>query len=154
MCHLFFDDKMDCTPQLFVINWATTDTSTLLTYSGVISRHSIKLSFMIAAPNDFVILACNNGNAYLIAPCREKIWCEAGNVVSMRVKHFLQRAWAVKGEGYFEILLIRLPCDQPQSKESMDKIGKEFKPKDSYAKPTSFLEAETEKVKSKMEKKF
>ncbi len=62
----------------FVANGAATETPTSLTYSSVVSRDSVKLAFMLAALNDLDIMACDIGNAYLNAPCREKIWFEAG----------------------------------------------------------------------------
>jgi Reverse transcriptase (RNA-dependent DNA polymerase) len=43
----------------------------------VVSRDSVRLAFLIAALNDLDILYCDIGNAYLNAPCREKIWFEA-----------------------------------------------------------------------------
>lgn len=55
-----------------------TDTPALVTYSSVVSRDSVRLAFLIAGLNDLDILAGDVGNAYLNAPCREKIWFEAG----------------------------------------------------------------------------
>ena len=49
-----------------------------MTYSSVVSRESVRLAFLIAALNDLEISACDVGNAYLNAPCREKVWYEAG----------------------------------------------------------------------------
>jgi hypothetical protein len=55
-----------------------TVTPASITYSSVVSRDSVQLAFLIAALNDLDILSCDIGNAYLNAPCREKIWFEAG----------------------------------------------------------------------------
>jgi hypothetical protein len=41
-----------------------------------VSRDSICLSFLIAALNNIDIMSCDLENAYLNAPCREKIWFE------------------------------------------------------------------------------
>lgn len=49
-----------------------------LTYSSVVSRESVKIAFLVAALNDLDVMACNIGNAYLNAKCREKIWFVAG----------------------------------------------------------------------------
>jgi hypothetical protein len=49
-----------------------------MTYSSVVSRDSIRLAFLIAALNDIEICAADVGNAYLNAPCKEKIWTVAG----------------------------------------------------------------------------
>jgi hypothetical protein len=78
-CHLIFDVKMDFTRKArFVANGAKTEAPASITYSSVVSRDSVKLAFLIAALNDLDILACDIGNAYLNAPCREKIWFKAG----------------------------------------------------------------------------
>ncbi|KAL7529743.1 hypothetical protein ACHAXR_003131, partial [Thalassiosira sp. AJA248-18] len=62
----------------FVAGGHTTDTPTSLTFSSVVSRDSVKIAFLIAALNEVDVMACDIGNAYLNAPCREKIWFEAG----------------------------------------------------------------------------
>eukprot|EP00956_Cyclotella_meneghiniana_P022806 scaffold43502_cov23-Cyclotella_meneghiniana.AAC.1 len=49
-----------------------------ITYSSVVSRDSVRLAFLIAALNELDIMSCDIGNAYLNAPCREKIWFKAG----------------------------------------------------------------------------
>jgi Reverse transcriptase (RNA-dependent DNA polymerase) len=49
-----------------------------ITYSSVVSRDSVRLTFLIAVLNDVDILSCDIGNAYLNAPCQENIWFEAG----------------------------------------------------------------------------
>ena len=78
-CHLIFDVKMDFTRKArFVANGAKTEAPASITYSSVVSRDSVKLAFLIAALNDLDVLACDIGNAYLNAPCREKIWFKAG----------------------------------------------------------------------------
>jgi Reverse transcriptase (RNA-dependent DNA polymerase) len=38
----------------------------------------VRLAFLIAALNDLDIMACDVRNAYLNAPCREKVWFVAG----------------------------------------------------------------------------
>ena len=78
-CHLVFDVKMDFTRKArFVANGSTTEAPASITYSSVVSRDSVRLAFLIAALNDLDIMSCDIGNAYLNAPCREKIWFKAG----------------------------------------------------------------------------
>ena len=78
-CHIVFDCKMDFTRKArFVAGGHTTETPTSLTYSSVVSRDSIRLGFLIAALNGLDIMACDLENAYLNAPCKEKIWFEGG----------------------------------------------------------------------------
>mmetsp|Transcript_15996 Transcript_15996/g.23839 ORF Transcript_15996/g.23839 Transcript_15996/m.23839 type:complete len:1130 (+) Transcript_15996:7540-10929(+) len=80
-CHLIFDIKMDgkfTRKARFVAGGHTTDPPASLTYSSVVSRDSVRIAFMLAALNDCDIWACDIGNAYLNAKCREKIWTKAG----------------------------------------------------------------------------
>ena len=78
-CHMIFDVKMDFTRKArFVAGGHMTDPPNSLTYSSVVSRDSVRLAFLIAALNDLDILACDVGNAYLNADCREKVYTIAG----------------------------------------------------------------------------
>lgn len=78
-CHLVFDVKMDFTRKArYVAGGHTTSTPIGLTYSSVVSRDSVRLAFLIAALNDLKVGSCDIGNAYLNAPCKEKIWFVAG----------------------------------------------------------------------------
>ena len=78
-CHMIFDVKMDLTRKArFVAGGHLTEPPTSITYSSVVSRDSVRLAFLIAALNDIEIIACDVGNAYLNAPCREKVWFVAG----------------------------------------------------------------------------
>ncbi|KAI2502057.1 Reverse transcriptase (RNA-dependent DNA polymerase) [Fragilaria crotonensis] len=78
-CHIIFDVKMDLTRKArFVAGGHVTETPASITYSSVVSRDSVRIAFLVAALNDLDIIACDVGNAYLNAPCREKIWFVAG----------------------------------------------------------------------------
>ena len=55
-----------------------TDVPLSITYSSVVSRESVRLGLMIATLNDLEVSACDIGNAYLNATCREKLWTIAG----------------------------------------------------------------------------
>ena len=55
-----------------------TDPPSSLTYSSVVTRESMRIAFLIAGLNDLDVLACDIGNSYLNAPCRENVWFEAG----------------------------------------------------------------------------
>ena len=55
-----------------------TETPASLTYSTVVSQDSICIILMIAALNGLEISSCDIQNAYLTAPCREKIYFIAG----------------------------------------------------------------------------
>jgi hypothetical protein len=78
-CHMIFDVKMDLTRKArFVAGGHLTEPPASITYSSVVSRNSVCHAFLIAARNGIEISACDVGNAYLNAPCREKVWFVAG----------------------------------------------------------------------------
>jgi hypothetical protein len=80
-CHWVFDVKMDgnfTRKARLVAGGHTTDAPSSLTYSSVVSRDSVRIAFLIAALNDLDIMCADVGNAYLNAPCKEKIWTVAG----------------------------------------------------------------------------
>jgi hypothetical protein len=78
-CHIVFDIKMDFTRKArFCAGGHTTDTPAAMTYSSVVSRDSVRIGFMLAALNGLDVMACDLENAYLNAPCVEKIWFEGG----------------------------------------------------------------------------
>ena len=78
-CHMIFDVKMDLTRKArFVAGGHQTEPPASVTYSSVVSCDSVCLAFLIAALNNLDVVACDVGNAYLNAPCREKVWFVAG----------------------------------------------------------------------------
>ena len=78
-CHMIFDVKIDFTRKArFVAGGHMTEAPASLTYSSVVGRDSVKIAFLLAALNDLDLMACDIGNAYLNAPCREKVWFIAG----------------------------------------------------------------------------
>ena len=80
-CHIIFDIKMGENfrrKARMVAGGHKTETPATLTYSSVVSRDSVRIALLIAALNDLDILACDIQNAYLTAPCREKIYTTAG----------------------------------------------------------------------------
>ena len=76
---MVFDVEMDFTrKERFVAGGHMTETPVRLCYSSVVSRGSVKIVPLVAALNDLDVFACDIGNAYLNAPCKEKIWFLAG----------------------------------------------------------------------------
>jgi hypothetical protein len=76
---MVFDVKMDLTRKARIVAGGhTTETPASLTYSSVVSRDSVRIAFLYAALNDLDVMSCDVSNAYLNAPCREKIWFVAG----------------------------------------------------------------------------
>ena len=62
----------------FVADGSQTTTPSTVCYSSVVSRESVRLAFLVAALHDPDVFACDISNAYLNAPCKEKIWFQAG----------------------------------------------------------------------------
>jgi hypothetical protein len=78
-CHIVFDIKMDFTRKArLCAGGQTTDTPAAMPYSSVVSRDSVRIGFMLAELNGLDVMACDLENAYLNAPCVEKIWFEGG----------------------------------------------------------------------------
>ncbi|GAX25842.1 hypothetical protein FisN_6Hu120 [Fistulifera solaris] len=81
-CHMIFDIKMDgkfTRKARFVADGNQTgEVPAHLTYSSVVTRELVRIAFLYAALNNLDILGCDVTNAYLNAPCREKIWVKAG----------------------------------------------------------------------------
>jgi hypothetical protein len=78
--HIIFDVKFNLTRKARCVAGGHRNDSvpTHATYSSVASRDSIRLGLMIAALNDINVLAADIGNAYLNAPCREKVHVKVG----------------------------------------------------------------------------
>jgi hypothetical protein len=67
-CHMIFDVKIDFARKArFVARGHMTDSSESITYSSIVSRDSIRITFLLAALNDVDITATDIGNAYLNA---------------------------------------------------------------------------------------
>jgi len=49
-----------------------------ITYSSVVSRDSVRIALTIASLNLLEVSACDIGDAYLNAQCREKLWTVTG----------------------------------------------------------------------------
>ena len=81
-CHMVFDVKMDgkfTRKARFVADGhKTQDVPAHATYASVVSRESVRLAFLHAALNNLDVLSCDVSNAFLNAPCKEKIWIPAG----------------------------------------------------------------------------
>ena len=79
---MIFDINMDrnfTRGDRFVAGGHTTDLPASITYSSVVSRDSLRVSFILAELNDIDVFAADIGNAYLNPPCREKVWKKDGH---------------------------------------------------------------------------
>ena len=80
-CHMIYDIKLGENfrrKARLVAGGHTTNTPSSLTYSSVVSRDSVRICLLIAALNGLDVLSCDIQNAYLTAPCREKVYTVAG----------------------------------------------------------------------------
>ena len=81
-CHLIFDIKLGENfrrKARMVAGGHMTTTPSSITYSSVVSRDSVRILLTIAALNDLDVLCSDIQNAYLTAPCREKVYTIAGS---------------------------------------------------------------------------
>jgi hypothetical protein len=62
----------------FVVGGHMTAPPTSMTYSTVVTRESVRIEFLLATLNGLEVQAADISNAYLNAPCQEKIWIVAG----------------------------------------------------------------------------
>ena len=80
--HMIFDIKMDgqfMQKVWLVADGHKTNTPSSITSSSVVSsRDSVRMVFTIVMLNYLEVMACDIGNAYLNAPCQEKLWMTAG----------------------------------------------------------------------------
>ena len=49
-----------------------------ITYASVVSRETVRIALMIAALNDLEVKVGDVLNAYITAPCKEKVWTVLG----------------------------------------------------------------------------
>ena len=97
-CHMIFDVKMDFTRKArFVAGGHLTEAPSGITYSSVVSRDSVRLAFLYAELNGLDVMVCDIGNAYLNAPCREKVWFVGGIEVGNDAGHVLEITRALYG---------------------------------------------------------
>ena len=75
--HMVFDIKLGegfRRKARYVGDGHKTETPSSVTYSSVVSRDSVRICFSTAALNNLDIEGADIENAYLTAPCREKVW--------------------------------------------------------------------------------
>ena len=103
-CHFIFDIKLDGFKRKarYVAGGHMTDAPPVLTYASVISRDTVRIALTMAALNDLDVKGGDVQNAYLIAPCDEKIWTtlgpEFGELANCRVK-LVRAMYGLKSAG-------------------------------------------------------
>ena len=78
--HIIFDIKFDMTRKARLVagGHKHKDVPAYATYSSVVSRESVRIAFLVAALNGLNVLAADISNAYLNAPCNEKVHVKVG----------------------------------------------------------------------------
>jgi len=79
-CHIVFDTKAGSLQRKcrLVAGGHMTGPPADITFASVVSRESVRIAFLLAALNGLELEAADIGNAFLNAPCREKIWIRCG----------------------------------------------------------------------------
>ena len=79
-CHMIFTVKMDgfIRKVWLVAGGHMTDAPAVMTYASVVSRETVRIALTVAALNDLEVKTSDIQNAYLTAPCEEKIWTTVG----------------------------------------------------------------------------
>ncbi len=79
-CHMIFDIKIEDFRRKarMVAGGHMTGAPTIMTYTNVVSRETIRIALTIAALNDLKVKAADIRNAYISAPIKEKVWCALG----------------------------------------------------------------------------
>ena len=78
--HMIFDVKSEDFRRKarLVAGGHRTETPAVMTYASVVARDTVRIALTIAALNDLEVKASDVQNAYLTAPCEEKIWTRLG----------------------------------------------------------------------------
>ena len=75
-CHLIFTIKMEDFRRKarYIAGGHRTEVPATLTYASVVSRDTVRIALTLAALNRLEVKTSDIQNAYLTAPCAEKIW--------------------------------------------------------------------------------
>ena len=78
--HMVFEIKLDGFRRKarMVGDGHTVDAPAVMTYASVVSRETVRVALTMAALNDLEVKASDVQNAFLTAPCEEKIWTTLG----------------------------------------------------------------------------
>ena len=79
-CHMIFTVQMDgfVRKARHVAGGHMIDAPTVMTYASIVSRKTVHIMLTVAALNDLEVKTSDTQNAYLSAPCKEKIWTTIG----------------------------------------------------------------------------
>ncbi len=77
---MIFDIKMEDFRRkaCLVAGGHMTNVPATYTYASVVTRETVRIALMLAALNSLDVMAADIMNAYITAPCKEKIWTTLG----------------------------------------------------------------------------
>jgi len=80
LCHMIFDIKME---DLHRKSWLVaggyiTNAPATTTFASVVSHETVRIALTLAGLNDLQVKVSDIENAYITAPCTEKIWAVLG----------------------------------------------------------------------------
>ncbi len=79
-CHMIFDIKMEDLrwKSRLVAGGHMTDAPATTTFASVVSHETVRIALTLAGLNDLHVKVLDIENAYITAPCTEKIWAVLG----------------------------------------------------------------------------
>ena len=78
--HMIFDIKLNGLQRkaTYVTGGHMTDAPPVMTYASFVSRETVRIALTLAALNNLEVKTSDVQNAFLTAPCEEKIWTILG----------------------------------------------------------------------------
>jgi hypothetical protein len=79
-CHMIFDIKVEDLRRKsrLVAGGHMTDAPATITFVSVVSRETVRIALTLAGLNNLQVKVSDIENAYITAPCTEKIWTVLG----------------------------------------------------------------------------
>ena len=103
--HMIFDINMGGKfnrKEILVADGHTTEPPPSITYSSVVSRESVRITFLLASLNNLYIFAWDIGNPYLNSKYENKIWTKSGTefgTVEVTVMIIARALYGLKSSG-------------------------------------------------------
>ena len=81
ICHMIFDVKVEDFRRKarLVAGGHMTKAPAAVTYASVVSRESVRIALTVAALNEIEVKCGDVMNAYITAPCTERVWTTLGS---------------------------------------------------------------------------
>ena len=98
-CHLIYEIKLDGFHRKarLVAGGHMTEAPVVMMYASVVSRETVRIALTIAALNDLEVKASDVQNAYLTAPCAERIYTRLGPKFGPDQGRLAVIVWALYG---------------------------------------------------------